>query len=539
MTCSIKGQKLLRNPMLNRGSAFTQEERAAAGVRGLLPPAVETLELQAQRAIEQLRSYELPIHRYVYLDTLHNTNETLFYKVVSDYIEEVMPVIYTPTVGEACQKFSHIFQQARGLFVSIEDKGHVDEILANVEQDDVEVIVVTDGQRILGLGDQGVNGMGIPVGKLALYTACAGIAPEKTLPVTIDVGTNNADYLADPLYMGLRHERVQGEAYDELVDEFMQAVRRRWPNVLVQFEDFGNANAFRVLDRWKDNALCFNDDIQGTACVAVTGFFSAMRVLGAKLADQRVLFLGAGEAASGIANLIAQAISDETGEPIEEARKRCFLYDSKGLVVASRTDLSHHKREFAHEAEFTKTFEESIEQLRPTAIVGVAAQPNAFNEGVIRRMCELNERPIIFALSNPTSKAECSAEQAYRYSNGKALFASGSPFAPVDFNGMHFVPRQGNNAYVFPALGRGATFARSKTMPIGMFLAASRKLADLVSEEDLANGSLYPSLTDIRPISEAISVAVAEYAYANGLAQNEKPEDLEAAVKASMWTPKY
>ena len=539
MTCSIKGQKLLRNPLMNRGTAFTQEERAAAGVRGLLPPTVETLELQAQRAIEQLRSYELPIHRYVYLDTLHNTNETLFYKVVSDYIEEVMPVIYTPTVGEACQKFSHIFQQTRGLFVSIEDKGHVDEILANVDQDDVEVIVVTDGQRILGLGDQGVNGMGIPVGKLALYTACAGIAPEKTLPVTIDVGTNNADYLADPLYMGLRHERVQGEAQDELVDEFMQAVRRRWPNVLVQFEDFGNANAFRVLDRWKDNALCFNDDIQGTACVAVTGFFSAMRVLGGKLADQRVLFLGAGEAASGIANLIAQAISDETGEPIEEARKRCFLYDSKGLVVASRTDLSHHKREFAHEAEFTKTFEESIEQLRPTAIVGVAAQPNAFNEGVIRRMCELTERPIIVAVSNPTSKAECSAEQAYRYSNGKALFASGSPFAPVDFNGMHFVPRQGNNAYVFPALGRGATFARSKTMPVGMFLAASRKLAEMVSEEDLANGSLYPSLMDIRPISEEISVAVAEYAYANGLAQNEKPEDLDAAVKASMWTPKY
>lgn len=539
MTCSIKGQKLLRNPLMNRGTAFTQEERAAAGVRGLLPPTVETLELQAQRAIEQLRSYELPIHRYVYLDTLHNTNETLFYKVVSDYIEEVMPVIYTPTVGEACQKFSHIFQQTRGLFVSIEDKGHVDEILANVDQDDVEVIVVTDGQRILGLGDQGVNGMGIPVGKLALYTACAGIAPEKTLPVTIDVGTNNADYLADPLYMGLRHERVQGEAYDELVDEFMQAVRRRWPNVLVQFEDFGNANAFRVLDRWKDNALCFNDDIQGTACVAVTGFFSAMRVLGAKLADQRVLFLGAGEAATGIANLIAQAISDETGETIEEARKRCFLYDSKGLVVASRTDLSHHKQEFAHEAEFTKTFEESIEQLRPTAIVGVAAQPNAFNEAVIRRMSELNERPIIFALSNPTSKAECSAEMAYRFSNGKALFASGSPFAPVDIDGQHFVPRQGNNAYVFPALGRGATFARSKTMPVGMFLAASRKLAEMVSEEDLANGSLYPSLMDIRPISEEISVAVAEYAYANGLAQNEKPEDLDAAVKASMWTPKY
>ncbi len=539
MTCSNKGQKFLRNPLLNRGSAFTHEERVRLGIRGLLPPSVETLEIQAQRAIQRMRSYTQPIHRYVYLDTLHNTNETLFYKVVTDYIEEVMPVIYTPTVGEACQKFSSIFQQTRGVFISIEDKGHVDEILANVDQDDVEVIVVTDGQRILGLGDQGINGMGIPIGKLALYTACAGIAPEKTLPVTLDVGTNNPEYLADPLYMGLRHERVTGEAYDELVDEFMNAVRRRWPNVLVQFEDFGNANAFRVLDRWKDKALCFNDDIQGTACVAVTGFFSAMRVTGGKLADQRVLFLGAGEAATGIANLLAQAISDETGESIEEARKRCYLYDSKGLVVASRTDLTAHKREFAHEAEFSKSFEEAIDQLRPTAIVGVAAQPNAFNENVIRKMSELNERPIIFALSNPTSKAECHAETAYRYSNGKALFASGSPFPPVYIDHHHFVPRQGNNAYVFPALGRGATFAGAKTMPVGMFLAASRKLAEMVTEEDLANGSLYPSLTDIRPISEEISVAVAEYAYDNGLATNEKPEDLAAAVKASMYTPKY
>lgn len=539
MTCSILGQKFLRNPLLNRGSAFSEEERCESGLRGLLPARVETLDEQAKRAITVMRRFPTGLQRYIYLDALHNTNETLFFKVVSDYIEEVMPIIYTPTVGEACQEFSHIFMQTRGLYVTINDKGHVSELLDNVGQDDVEVIVVTDGQRILGLGDQGVNGMGIPIGKLALYTACAGVAPEKTLPVTIDVGTNNPAYLADPMYLGLRHERVCGAAYDELIDEFMQACRKRWPNVLIQFEDFGNANAFRLLNRWKDKSLCFNDDIQGTACVALTGFYSAMRVTGGKLADQRVLFLGAGEAATGIANLIAEAIVDETGMSIEEARKRCFLFDSKGLVTASRTGLVSHKKEFAHEAEPAESFLQAVQQLRPTAIVGVAALPNAFDSMVIGEMSRINERPIIFALSNPTSKAECTAEMAYQFSEGRALFASGSPFDKVEYNGKTLVPRQGNNAYVFPALGRAATFVKSKTMPTGMFLAASRKLADLVTEEDLERGSLYPALSEIRPISESISVAVAEWAYTHGVATAQKPEDLDAAVKASMYVPHY
>lgn len=533
------GKTFLNNPSSNRGTALSRQERQQLGVLGLLPAAEETLQLQAQRAIEQMRSYAEPFQRYVYLDTLHNTNETLFFKVVCDHIEEVMPLIYTPVVGEACQKFSHIFQQTRGLYVTMQDQGHVSELIDNVPQEDVEVIVVTDGQRILGLGDQGANGMGIPIGKLSLYTACAGIAPQKTLPVMLDVGTDNQDYLADPLYIGARHERIQGERYDALVDEFIEAARRRWPNVLIQFEDFGNTNAFRVLNRWIDKTLCFNDDIQGTACAAVTGFFSAMRITGGALADQRVLFLGAGEAATGIANLIAEAIAEEKGISVEEGRKRCFLFDSKGLVTSHRTDLRAHKLEFAHEAQDTKSFIEAIEQLRPTAIIGVSSQAGAFTQEIIELMSKLNERPIIFALSNPTIKAECTAEQAYRYSEGRALFASGSPFAPVEMFGKTFVPRQGNNSYVFPALGRGATFAQAKTMPTGMFLVASRTLAGLVSQEDLDHGSLYPSLADIRHISEEISVAVAQYAYDNGLAKNERPADLKSAVKASMYTPKY
>ncbi|HIU84280.1 MAG TPA: NAD-dependent malic enzyme [Candidatus Aphodousia gallistercoris] len=539
MTCSCCGHQILRNPLTNHGTAFTDKERSEKGLRGLLPARIETLQEQSDRAIKLLRSFPLPLQRYVFLDTLHNTNETLFYKVVIDHIEEIMPIIYTPTVGEACQNYSKILLQPRGLFVTINDKGHVAELLENVDQDDVEVIVVTDGQRILGLGDQGVNGMGIPVGKLALYTACAGVAPEKTLPVTIDVGTNNPEYLADPGYLGLRHERVVGACYDELVDEFMLAVRKRWPNALVQFEDFGNANAFRLLSRWKDKTLCFNDDIQGTACVAVTGFYSALRVTGGRLADQRILFLGAGEAATGIANLLAEAIMEETGCTIEQARERCYLFDSKGLVIAARNDLSAHKRAFAHEAEPASSFLQAIQQLRPTAIVGVAAQHNAFDSMIIGEMSAINERPIIFALSNPTSKAECTAEMAYQFSGGRALFASGSPFDPVTVGGKTFMPRQGNNAYVFPALGKAASFVKAKTMPSGMFLAASRELAKLVSEEDLEKGSLYPSLNDIRPISEAIAVAVAEYAYKHGIAQSERPADLAQAIKASMYFPQY
>ena len=533
----ICGADLLRNPQLNRADAFTQEERDARGLRGLLPPAVSTMELQVKRTLALLDRCPTALDKFLMLDSLHATDEDLYFKILIDYIDDYMPVVYTPTVGEVCQKFSHIYRYPRGAFISINDKGRVREIIENCPNEEVDVIVVTDGQRILGLGDLGINGMGIPCGKLSLYTACAGIAPEKTLPVTIDVGTNNPEYLNDPMYLGLRQERVTGEAYDELIEEFVTEARRRWPNVLIQFEDFGNQNAFKLLADYQEKILCFNDDIQGTASVVVSGLYSAMRIKKEKLTDQMFLFFGAGEAACGIANLIADALVSE-GLSREEALKHCALFDSKGLVTKSRMDeLAAHKKPFAHDYAKCTDFVEAIKMIKPTGIIGVAAQPRTFTTEVLEEMARLNERPIIFALSNPTSRAECTAEEAYRVTKGKALYASGSPFAPVEYEGKTFVPRQGNNSYVFPALGLGAVFARAKTMPVGMFLAASRELAELVSEADLEQGSLYPSLDDIRPVSVKIGAAVAAYAYDNGLAGNERPADLEKAVEAFMYRP--
>lgn len=533
----VRGADLLRNPQLNRADAFTQEERDEKGLRGLLPPAVTTKELQVQRMLALLDRCPTALDKFLMLDSLHTTDEDLYFKLLIEHIDDFMPVVYTPTVGEVCQKFSHIYRYPRGAFISINDKGRVGEIIDNVPNEEVDVIVVTDGQRILGLGDLGVNGMGIPCGKLSLYTACAGIAPEKTLPVTIDVGTNNQDNLNDPLYLGLRHERVSGEAYDELIEEFMTEARRRWPNVLIQFEDFGNNYAFDLLERYKDKCLCFNDDIQGTATVAVTGVYSALRVTKQKLADQRFLFLGAGEAATGIAELLVDAMVAE-GMDRAEALKHCCLFDSKGLVTSTRGDkLAHNKVPFAHDLPNCKTFIEAVRALRPTGVIGVAAQPGAFNAEVLHEMAEINERPIVFALSNPTSRAECNAETAYRETNGRALFASGSPFAPVALGDKTFVPRQGNNSYVFPGLGLGAVFAQARCMPTGMFLAASRALAEFVSESDLEQGSLYPPLSMVREVSVKIGATVAQYAYDNGLANNERPEDLEAAVRAFMYDP--
>lgn len=533
----VRGADLLRNPQLNRADAFTQEERDEKGLRGLLPPAVTTKELQVQRMLALLDRCPTALDKFLMLDSLHTTDEDLYFKLLIEHIDDFMPVVYTPTVGEVCQKFSHIYRYPRGAFISINDKGRVGEIIDNVPNEEVDVIVVTDGQRILGLGDLGVNGMGIPCGKLSLYTACAGIAPEKTLPVTIDVGTNNQDNLNDPLYLGLRHARVSGEAYDELIEEFMTEARRRWPNVLIQFEDFGNNHAFDLLERYKDKCLCFNDDIQGTATVAVTGVYSALRVTKQKLADQRFLFLGAGEAATGIAELLVDAMVAE-GMDRAEALKHCCLFDSKGLVTSTRGDkLAHNKVPFAHDLPNCKTFIEAVRALRPTGVIGVAAQPGAFNAEVLHEMAEINERPIVFALSNPTSRAECNAETAYRETNGRALFASGSPFAPVALGDKTFVPRQGNNSYVFPGLGLGAVFAQARCMPTGMFLAASRALAEFVSESDLEQGSLYPPLSMVREVSVKIGATVAQYAYDNGLANNERPEDLEAAVRAFMYDP--
>lgn len=532
-----RGVAVLRNPWLNRGSVFTEEERDRLGLRGLLPPRVSTFADQVSRLKEVIDSEAAPINKYLTLESVHASDEALYFQLVMENVEEYMPLIYTPTVGEACQKFSHIFRYARGLYISSEDRGRVRELVANVPNHDVDIIVVTDGQRILGLGDLGVNGMGIPVGKLALYTACAGVNPQRALPVTLDVGTNNEEFLNDPLYMGLRQHRVTGPEYMALVEEFITAVRERWPNVLIQFEDFQNTNAFALLDAWRDRVTCFNDDIQGTAAVVVTGLYTAVRALKQKLSDQRILFLGAGAAATGIAHLIADAMAED-GIDRNEALKRIALFDSKGLVSSTRGDkLAPNKVPFAQAYENTTDFAQAIRQLKPTCIIGVSAQGGAFTEDVVKAMCEVNARPMIFALSNPTSKAECTAKQAYTWSEGKCLFACGSPFAPVAVGNKTFVPRQGNNSYVFPGIGFGCIFVRAKTIPNQIFLTAAKTLANLVSESDLANGSLYPPLSQVRELSAHIAVAVADYCFKNGLAQVERPADLDKAVREAMWQP--
>ena len=532
------GEALLHDPLLNKGTAFTPTERRALGLTGLLPPHVHRLEEQVARVMDNYRSKQTDLERYIHLVSLQDRNETLFYRVVVDHIEEMMPIIYTPTVGQACQQWGHLFRRSRGLYVSWEDRGHVEAVLRNWPQQDVRVIVVTDGERILGLGDQGVGGMGIPVGKLSLYTACAGIDPSRTLPIMLDVGTENEGYLRDPLYLGLRQKRIRGEPYDAFVAEFAEAVQRVFPRALLQFEDFGNQNAFRLLEQWRDRICTFNDDIQGTAAVTLAGLYSALRLTGKTLREQTVLFLGAGEAGIGIGSLVASAMVDEGSTP-EEARRRCCFVDSHGLVVKSRAGLAEHKLRFAHDLPPAADFQAALEAVRPTAIVGVSTVPRAFDRRVIETMSRMNERPVIFALSNPTSRSECSAEDAYRWSGGKAIFASGSPFPPCHLDGRTFVPGQGNNSYIFPGVGLGVVACRARLVTDRMFSAAARTLAGLVLPSDLELGRIYPSLTRIREVSAHIGAAVAEVAFRDGLAGVARPPDLLSMVQASMWQPVY
>jgi len=533
-----QGVAVLRDPLLNKGTAFSDAERDRLKLRGLLPPRSISQSQQVARVVENLRALDKPLNKYVALEALHDRNESLYYRVVIDHIDEMMPIIYTPTVGQACQEFDQIFRRPRGVYISINDRGRVAELLANHPAQDVDIIVVTDGERILGLGDLGANGMGIPIGKLSLYTACAGIDPARALPVLIDVGTNNLELRDHPLYLGLPQARVLGPEYDALVDEFIEAARARWPKVLIQFEDFANHHAFDLLHRWRDRIPCFNDDIQGTAAVAVAGLLAALRVTGESLADQRVLFLGAGEAATGIADLITAALVDE-GLPLEEARRRAWLFDSKGLVTAGRSGLTAHKLAYAHEHAPATRFIDAVEALQPTAIIGVAAATGAFDREVLQAMARINQRPIVFALSNPTSKAECTAEEAYTHTEGRALFASGSPFGAVAVHGKRFVPRQGNNAYVFPGLGLGVIASQAKAMPDEMFLTAARVLSQEASADDLALGSLFPPLTEVRGLSTRIALAVAELAYERGLAQRERPADLLAHIRGGMFDASY
>jgi len=533
-----RGVKLLHDPQRNKGTAFTEPEREALGLRGLLPPRVITQDLQARRVITNVRQKANDLERYVTLIGLQDRNEMLFYRVIMDNMEELMPIIYTPTVGKACQEFGHIFRRPRGLYVSAYDRGHIREVLQNWPHKDVRIIVVTDGERILGLGDLGSAGMGIPIGKLALYSACAGIHPAHTLPVMLDVGTNNASLLADPFYLGIPRKRLKGDAYDELVDEFFAAVGEVFPKAVIQLEDFATKNAFRLLEKYRVGYCSFDDDIQGTAGVALAGIYSALRITGTGLGDAPYLFLGAGEAGIGIGDLIVAALVHE-GWDAEKARKLCWFVDSKGLVVESRKDLAHHKLPYAHPGEFTADFLEAVERLNPCAIIGVSGMPQTFTQLIVEAMAAINDRPIIFALSNPTSKAECTAEQAYAWTDGRAVFASGSPFNPVEYEGRRFVPGQGNNAYVFPGVGLGLIVSEASECTDEMFFIAARVLAAMVGDDDLKQGRIYPSLSRIREVSTRIAEAVASVAYERGLAKAPRPDDLGKKVQDTMFYPHY
>jgi malate dehydrogenase (oxaloacetate-decarboxylating)(NADP+) len=533
-----RGADLLLDPHLNKGTAFSEKERDALGLRGLLPPRVSTPDQQVARVLENIRRKTSDLDKYIYLVALQDRQESLFYRVVMDNIEEMMPIIYTPTVGQGCVEFGHIFRRPRGLYVSYKNRGRVRELMNNWPYSDVRIIVVTDGERILGLGDLGAQGMGIPIGKLSLYTACAGIHPTQCMPVMLDCGTDNEALLADPLYIGHPVRRLRGKAYDEFVEEFFDAVQHIFPKACIQLEDFGNANAFRLLNEYMGRACVFDDDIQGTGAVTLAGLYSALRIAGGRLSDQKFLFLGAGEAGIGIGDTIVEGLVAE-GMSQPEARRRCWYVDINGLVVKSRTDLSHHHLPYAHEHAPLGDFLQAVEDLRPTAIIGVSGVPRLFSRPVIEAMARLNRRPIVFALSNPTSKSECTAEEACAWSEGRAIFASGSPFPPVTYGGKTFAPGQSNNSYIFPGVGLGVFASETTRITDEMFFAAAKALADTVTEEDRAVGRIFPRLGRIREVSVAIAVAVAEVAFRRGLTKMHRPPDLAAHIQAQMYDPVY
>jgi malate dehydrogenase (oxaloacetate-decarboxylating)(NADP+) len=532
------GPELLRNPRLNRGSAFSLEERRALGIEGFLPPAVDTIETQAARVHAQLDALDSDLQKYLFLSDLQARNETLYFAVVMSDPATFMPLVYTPTVGEACQKFDHFFRATRGMYLPISARGRLRQILANWPQKDVRFIVVTDGERILGLGDLGVGGMGIPVGKLALYTACAGVPPALTLPVTLDVGTNNNALLEDPLYLGLRQPRVRSADYDAFIDEFVSAVQDLYPKCCLQWEDFANINAVPILERYKDRICTYNDDIQGTAAVALAGMFGALRISKQKLADQRFLFLGGGSAATGIAELISEALVLE-GLTLDAARQKNWLYDVNGLFVASRTDLADFQRPFAHDAPSAASFLDAIGTIRPTAIIGVSTVPKLFNQPVIEAMARINERPIIFPYSNPTSRSECTAEEAYKWSDGRAIFASGSPFPPVELGGKTFVPGQGNNVYIFPAMGMAALATEATRITQEMFIVAAKAVAEQVSDAALATGLIYPPQRNMLAASLHTASRVAEYIFDHGFARAKRPADIAQHLASLAYKPVY
>ena len=534
----VTGAAVLHDPHVNKGTAFSADERRALGIEGLLPPVPDTLTMQIARVHNQLAVLDNDLQRYLFLSDLQARNEVLYYAVLMSDPATFMPLVYTPTVGEACQKFDHIFRASRGVYLPITAKGRLKEVLANWPRPDVRFIVVTDGERILGLGDLGVGGMGIPVGKLALYTACAGVPPEMCLPITLDVGTNNHDLLDDPLYLGLRQPRVRGAEYDAFIDEFVQAVQTLFPKCCLQWEDFANINAVPILARYRDKICTYNDDIQGTAAVALAGILGALRITKQKLADQRFLFLGGGSAGTGIAELLSEAMAAE-GMTLDAARGQNWLFDINGLRVNSRTDLAEFQRPFAHDHAPVATFAAAVEAVKPTAIIGVSAMPKLFNQQVIEAMARINDRPIIFPYSNPTSRSECSAEEAYQWSGGRAVFASGSPFAPVQYQGKTIVPGQGNNVYIFPAMGMAVLATQAKRVTQEMFLVAARAVADQVTEADLATGLIYPPTSNIFAASLNTATKIATYVFDHDLAGIPRPADIGQHIQELAYKPVY
>lgn len=535
---SLPGQALLANAGLNRVTAFTEAERERHGLLGLLPEKVETEDERLARVMQQLDQQKTDLDAYEFLSSLHDLDETLYFKTLMSDPARCIPLVYTPTVGEACQRFDHIFRRPRGLYLAINRQHQLEQMLRNWPEQDVRFIVVTDGERILGLGDQGIGGMGIPIGKLALYTACAGVPPQYTLPITLDVGTNNPALLKDPLYLGLQHERVTGQAYDDFIEAFVVAVQKVFPRACIQFEDFAFAHAAPILARYRDRVSCFNDDIQGTAAVALAGISTACRITQQPLTQQRILFFGAGTAGAGIAGLMAKTLMME-GLPAEQAHQACWLYDINGLLVSSRTDLADFQKPFAHDHPPVSDFVEAIRQLRPTAIIGVSTVGKAFNQAVIEAMTEVNPRPIIFPYSNPTSHSECTAEEAYQWSNGKAVFASGSPFPPVHLNGRTFVPGQGNNVYIFPAMGMAIYATSASRVTDEMFIVAARALSEQVTPGYLDVGLIYPPQSEIFEASLKVAARIAEYIFDHNLARVDRPNDIDAFINEMAYRPVY
>lgn len=543
-----KGRALLINPLMNKGTAFTARERDELEFHGLLPPAVCTIEQQLERTYENFQAKPNNLEKFIYLTSLNDRNETLFFRLLYEHMDEMIPIVYTPTVGEACQKFSHIYRRGRGLYISYKQRHNIEKILGNFYYKNASVIVVTDGERILGLGDQGAGGMAIPIGKLCLYTLCAGVSPYSTLPIMLDVGTDNEERLKDPLYLGLRQKRVRGEEYQAFIDRFVDAVHKVFPNVLLQWEDFLKGNAIKQLNRFEDALCTFNDDIQGTGAVVLAGLYSGVRITGQSIRDARVLIAGAGAAAQGIANLIVSALQEE-GLSLKEARKRIWMVDSKGLVTKTRSALDGFKVTYARDVDEIATYEskdrsritleEAIVNSRPTVLLGVSATPGIFREAVVKAMAKLNERPIIFPVSNPTSKSECKPEDVIRWSEGRAIVATGSPFPPVEYNRRRYRIGQCNNAFIFPGMGLSVTVGRIRRMTDGMFLDAAKVLAGKVTARDLDQCAVYPELQRIRQCSHAVACAVIKRAVAEGYADEEVLIKLEETVERAMWFPKY